>query len=129
MIDECLHTLIKSSHLSITVFSTRTIYDQINKIQCIYHNPFSRLSLAVIKCLINFHIKHNVSAYLQLINHLSWLGNWTSEKIEEQSRMDNPEKQATLGTQNTRRRQAKQNTQHNTQYMLDTTIRKQTKLT
>jgi len=27
--------------------------------------------------------------------------------------MDNPEKQATLGTQNTRRRQAKQNTQHN----------------
>ncbi len=40
--------------------------------------------------------------------------------------MDNPEKLATLSTQDTRRRQKKQNT---TQYMLDTTIRKQKQIT
>ena len=94
-------------------FCRSVIYNQINKIQCIYHTPFNRLSLAVVKCPINFHNKHIVSAYSQIINHLRWLGNWKSEKIEGQSRMDNPEKQATLGTQNTRHRQAKQNTQQN----------------
>ena len=69
------------------------------------------MSLAVITCSINVHIKDNASAYSQPINHLSWLSK--SEKIEMQSIMDNPEKQATLGTQNTRRRQAKQKTQNN----------------
>ena len=113
MIDECLHWLIKPSHLSITVYSTWTIYNQINKIQYIYHNPFNRLSLTVIKFPINVNIKDNASAYSQLINHLSWLSKWISEKIEMQSIMDNPEKQATLGTQNTRRRQTKQKTEHN----------------
>jgi len=61
-----------------------------------------------------------------------------------QSRMDNPEKLATLGAQDTRGRQIKQKTQHNicwrppytrvedkqnkntTQYVLDTSIHKQT---
>ena len=71
------------------------------------------MSLAVITCSINVHIKDNASAYSQLINHLSWLSKWISEKIEMQSIMDNPEKQATLGTQNTRHRQTKQKTQHN----------------
>jgi hypothetical protein len=35
------------------------------------------------------------------------------ENQKGQSRMDNPEKLTTLGTQNTRRRQTKQKTQHN----------------
>jgi len=39
--------------------------------------------------------------------------------------MDNPEKLATLGTQDTSRRQKK--TQH--KYVLDTTMRKQTQIT
>ena len=39
--------------------------------------------------------------------------------------MNNPEKLATLGTQDTRRRQRKKAT---TQYMLDTTISKQTQI-
>ena len=37
--------------------------------------------------------------------------------------MNNPEKLATLGTQDTRRRQSK----NTTQYVLDTAMRKQTK--
>jgi hypothetical protein len=36
----------------------------------------------------------------------------TLEKTEGQSRMDNQETLATIGTQNTRRRQTKQITQH-----------------
>jgi len=39
--------------------------------------------------------------------------------------MDNPQKLATLGTQDTRRRRAQQTTQ----YVLDTAIRKQTQIT
>ena len=35
------------------------------------------------------------------------------KNTERQSRMDNPDKQATLGTQNTRRRQTKQKIEHN----------------
>ena len=39
----------------------------------------------------------------------------TLEKLKGQSRMDNSEKLATLGTQNTRRRNAQQKTSHYTQ--------------
>ena len=41
--------------------------------------------------------------------------------------MDNPEKLAKLGTQDTRRRQTKQ--KKPTQYVLNTTMRKQTQIT
>ena len=47
--------------------------------------------------------------------------------MKDQSKMDNPEKMATLGTQDTRRRQTRQ--KNTTQYVLDTTMRKQTQLT
>ena len=64
---------------------------------------------------------------------MSFHGNYRVPKInirenqKGQSRMDNPEKLATFGTQNTRRRQTKQiNT---TQYVLDTTLCKQTQIT
>ena len=43
--------------------------------------------------------------------------------------MDNLEKLATLGTQDTGRRQTKQNTKNTTQYVLDTTLRKQAQTT
>jgi hypothetical protein len=43
---------------------------------------------------------------------------YTLEKITEQSRMDNPEKLAILGPQDTRRRQAKQ--KHNTIWQIQT---------
>ena len=46
-------------------------------------------------------------------------------KQKGQSRIDNPQKLATLGTQDTRRRR----TQQTTHYVLDTAIRKQTQIT
>jgi len=45
-------------------------------------------------------------------------------KPKRQSRMDNPEKLAILGTQYTKRRQTKQ--KNTTLHVLDTTMRKQT---
>ena len=48
---------------------------------------------------------------------------YTLENTEGQSKMDNPEKLATYGTQD----EEKQN--KNTQYVLDITIRKQTQIT
>ena len=51
------------------------------------------------------------------------------KKPKRQSRIENPEKLATLGTQDTRRRQSKQTNKNTTQYVLDTTMRKQTQIT
>jgi hypothetical protein len=47
--------------------------------------------------------------------------------LKGQSKMDNPEKLATLGTQ--RHKTTKNKAKITTQYVLDTTIRKQTKIT
>jgi hypothetical protein len=56
-----------------------------------------------------------------------WLHFWYLQTPNGQSRMDNLEKLATLGTQDTRRRTNK--IKNTTQYVLDTSIRKQTQIT
>jgi len=55
------------------------------------------------------------------------------EKPKGQSRMDNPEKLTTLGTQDEdkhkKQKQKNKNNTHTSQYVMDTTIRKQTHIT
>ena len=47
-----------------------------------------------------------------LINFLTWMENKRWRKPTRRSRMDNPERLATLDTQDTGRRRAQQKTQH-----------------
>ena len=58
------------------------------------------------------------------------VGHIRQRRPKWQPRMDNPEKQATLCTLDTRRGQIKENKRKNTtQYVLDTTMRKETQIT